>query len=401
MQFSYRARDKRGSEISGQVQALNKREVINGLLKEKYCILEVIEFKGRTALDMSMVKSVGSRDLLLMTRMLATMLDAGLPIIRALNILHQQTNNKHLKNILLSIKKQIERGLTLHEALAHYPHTFSPVYINMVKAGEMGGVLYQVLSKLAEHLEREREIRNKVITASIYPALLLVFTSITVIFILVFVMPTFTGLFESVGADLPLPTKILIAFSGFLRDNLPGLIMAVAGLVYIGKKMGQVPAGRYYLDGLYLKLPLFGRLHSRTLEARFARTTGTLINAGIPILQAMEIVEGALGNTYVLKALVQARENISEGQSIALPLQESGVFEPMLTQMISVGEETGALDEMLSKMSDYYDREVMHTIEQSMAAIEPLLILGIAMLIGGVVLATLLPVFDLVGTTPI
>ncbi len=387
--------------ITGQLEAQNENALIAGLLKEHYCILEVKQTKGSPAIEMSMFKGVGSRDLLLMTRMLATMLAAGLPIIRAFSILQQQTHNKILKKMLVSIRNHIERGSSLHEALAQYPQTFSPVYINMVKAGELGGVLDQVLSRLAEHLEHEREIKNKVITALIYPALLLVFTTLTVIFILVFVMPTFTGLFKSVGADLPLPTQILIAFSGFLREKLPGLIIAAAGLLYISKKIGQMPAGRYYIDRLYLKLPLIGRLNSRTMEARFARTTGTLINAGIPILQAMEIVEGVLGNAYVLKALVQARESISEGQSIALPLQASGVFEPMLTQMISVGEETGALDEMLAKMSDYYDQQVIHTVEQAMAAIEPLLILGIAMLIGGVVLATLLPVFELVGTTSI
>ncbi len=387
--------------ITGQVDAVNENAVIMGLLKENFCILEIKEIKSSPVIDNSLFQSVGSRDLLLMTRMLATMLDAGLPIIGALNILYQQTQNKVLKKMLIDIKNYIEKGLALHQALAHYPKTFSPVYINMVKAGEMGGVLEQVLSRLAIHLEREIEIKNKVITASIYPALLTVFTILTVIFILVFVMPTFTGLFASVGADLPLPTKILIVFSGFLKDHLLGLITAAAGLVYISKKIGQMPAGRYHLDRLYVKMPFWGRLNSRIAEARFARTIGTLISAGIPILQAMEIVEGVSGNAYVSKALVQARENISEGQSIAVPLQASGVFEPMLIQMISVGEETGTLDEMLKKMSDYYEQEVMNSIEQRMAAIEPLLILGTAMIIGGVVLATLLPVFELVGTASI
>ncbi len=387
--------------ITGKVEAQNENAVITSLLREHYCILEVKEIKGNPAIHMDMFKAVGSKDLLLMTRMLATMLAAGLPIIRALNILHQQTHNKNLQKILISIRNSIERGSALHEALAQYPKTFSPVYINMVKAGELGGVMEQVLSRLAEHLEREREIKNKVITASIYPALILIFTTLTVIFILIFVMPTFVGLFESVGADLPLPTQILIAFSSFLRNNLLYLSLAAIGLIYITKKIGQLPEGRFYLDRLYLKLPVIGRLNSRILESRFARTIGTLLSAGMPILQAMEIVEGVIGNAYVLKALVQARENISEGQSIAMPLQASGVFAPMLTQMISVGEETGALDEMLSKMSDYHDQEVMHTVEQAMAAIEPLLILGIAILIGWVVMATLLPVFELVGTTSI
>lgn len=385
--------------ITGHIEAQNENLVINSLLREHYCILEVKEIKGSQAIGRDFFKGIASRDLLLMTRMLGTMLAAGLPIIRALGILYQQTHNNNLKKILLSIKSDIEGGLALHESLAQYPKTFSPVYINMVKAGELGGVLEQVLKRLAIHLERESEIRNKVITASIYPALLLAFTTLTVIFILIFVLPTFIGLFESMGAELPLPTQIVIAFSDFLRTNLLGLVVAAVGLVFICKKIAQLPAGRYFFDGLYLKLPLIGRLNSRILESRFTRTMGTLINTGIPILAAMEIVEGVLGNAYVLKALVQARENISEGQSIAMPLQACGVFEPVLTQMISVGEETGSLDEMLAKMSDYYDQEVIHTIEQAMAAIEPLLILGIAVLIGGVVLATLLPVFELVGTS--
>lgn len=401
MEFAYQARNKQGGMMTGQVTAQNEKAVIRSLLREQYCILEIKEIKAGPAIDVFYFKPLAARDLILMTRMLAVMLAAGLPIIRALSILHQQSRNKTLKKVFLSIKNDIERGLGLHEAMAQYPKIFSPVYINMVKAGELGGVMEQVLTRLAEHLEREREIKNKIITASIYPALILAFTILTVIFILIFVMPTFSTLFESVGAELPLPTQILITFSDFLRKQLLYLSIAAAGLVYMVKKIAQMPEGRYFFDRLYLKIPIIGRLNARILESRLARTIGILINSGIPILQAMEIVEGVLGNSYILRAMVQARGNISEGQSIARPLEACGVFEPMLTQMIAVGEETGTLDEMLAKMSDYYDQEVMHTVEQAMAAIEPLLILGVAMLIGWVVIATLLPVFDLLGTAPL
>jgi type IV pilus assembly protein PilC len=378
------------------VEASSERSLVKGLLKEQYCILEVKEIKDSGS-NIGYLPPIALRDLALISRMLATMLSAGLPVIRALAILQEQTRNKILKKIIFQIANDIERGYALHEALERHPKCFSSVYVNLVKAGEQSGVLARVLNRLGEYLEDEMQTRNRIITACIYPAIILAFTILTGVFILVFVMPTFAGLLESVGADMPGPSQILMMGSQFVVQNLFYLLLTAFSLLVVFKKSKQIEEVRYSMDRLCLRMPLIGRLNAQVLESRFTRTMGILITSGIPVLTAMEMVEGVVENTYVLKALVKARENISEGQSIAVPLQESGVFEPILTQMIAVGEETGTLDEMLARMSDYYEQEIRRSIERGAAVLEPLLIAVVAVLIGGVVLATLLPIFDLLA----
>lgn len=386
--------------IIGTVEASSESSLVKGLLKEQYCILEVKEIKGSGS-NIGYLPAIPLRDLALISRMLATMLSAGLPVIRALAILQKQTRSKTLTKIMFQIVSDIERGYALHEALARHPKCFSSVYINLVKAGEQSGVLVKVLNRLGEYLEDEMQLKNRIITACIYPALVLAFTIFTGVFILVFVMPTFAGLLESVGADMPGPSQILMLGSQFVVQNLFYLLLTALSLFVVFKKSIQIKEVRYMVDRLYLRLPLIGRIKAQVLESRFTRTMGILITSGIPVLAAMEMVEGVVDNTFVSKALKKARENISEGQSITLPLQETGIFEPILTQMIAVGEETGTLDEMLSKMSDYYEQEIRRSIERGAAALEPLLIALVAILIGGVVLATLLPVFDLLANPAI
>lgn len=333
-----------------------------------------------------------------MTRQLATMIAAGLPLLRSLSILGDQADNKKLKKAIFQVRDDIEEGMSLGEALARHPGIFSPVYINMVRAGETGGVLEPVLERLGEHMEREQEINSRVKAASIYPSIIMIFAVLMVIFIITFVMPTFVTMFQGAGVDLPGPTRALLAMSTFLRQQWLYLLLGIVITVFLLKRWGRAPAGRLFFDNLYLHLPVIGKTLSRVTVARFARTMGTLLRSGIPVLQALEVVENVVSNAVISNAIKKARENISEGDSITVPLEQSGVFEPMVTQMIAVGEETGALDEMLMRMSDYFEKEVMYMVDNMMAVIEPIMILFVALLVGGIVIATLMPIFEIVNT---
>ncbi|WP_054692553.1 type II secretion system F family protein [Syntrophomonas palmitatica] len=295
-------------------------------------------------------KKVQVRDLVIMIRQLSTMISAGLPILRAFTILSEQAANRRLKNALEQIRGDIEEGRALWQAVNKHPDVFSPIFVNMIRAGELGGVMEPVLERLGEHLEREHEITSKVKTASVYPSIILTLAIVMVIGIITFVMPTFVDMFQSSGAELPGPTKALLAMSDFLRQDWHYLLVGIAVFVYMVRRIGKTTGGRYFYDNLKLRLPVVGKTLSRIGVARFARTMGTLVRSGIPVLQALEIVEQVVGNAVIARAIREARESISEGEPISVPLQATGIFEPMVIQMIAVGEETGALDEMLARM---------------------------------------------------
>lgn len=399
MEYRYRVRDIKGNVLSGVLEAENREAVVRTLLGQNYYItrLEEIGSSSRKVEIGLALGRVPTRDLVLMTRQLSTMLSAGLSILRAFNILVEQTENKVLKKALMEVRDDIESGLPLYQALAKHPRIFSRVYVSMVRAGELGGVLEGVLERLSEHLEREDEINSKVKTASIYPSIIAVFALMAVFFIITFIMPTFVGMFESAGAVLPRPTQILYHTGLFLQSSWYMVIAAVILLFFLLKGIGKTPKGRMFFDTLYLKIPVIGKANSKIIVARFARTMGILLRSGIPVLQALEVVEDVVGNVYIARSLREARESISEGDYISAPLAEAAVFEPMVVQMIAVGEETGTLDAMLIKLSDYFEREVMHTVDAMMAMIEPALIILVALLVGGVVVSTLLPVFEMVN----
>lgn len=399
MQYRYRVRDMNGNLLSGVLEAESREAVVRTLLSQNYYItrLEEVSAGSRQIGGGFSLGWVPTRDLVLMTRQLATMLSAGLSILRAFNILVEQTGNKMLKKALIEVRDDIESGLPLYQALAKHPRIFSKVYVSMVRAGELGGVLEGVLERLGEHLEREDEINSKVKTASIYPSIIAVFALIAVFFIITFIMPTFVGMFESAGAALPRPTQILYHTGLFLQGSWYMVVAGIILLAFILKGLGKTERGRMFFDTLYLKIPVIGKASSKIIVARFARTMGILLRSGIPVLQALEVVEDVVGNVYIARALKEARESISEGDYISAPLAEAAIFEPMVVQMIAVGEETGALDAMLIKLSDYFEREVMHTVDAMMAMIEPALIILVALLVGGVVVSTLLPVFEMVN----
>lgn len=397
MKYAYNVRTRQGKHLSGVLEAENREAVIQSLLAQNYSVLSLKEATTSSKEINLSFGGVKTKDLVLITRQLATMIAAGLSIIRCFNILELQASNAKLKAALREIKQDISEGLPLWQALSKHPRIFSNIYVSMVKAGELGGMLDEVLERLCLHLEREQEINAKIKSASIYPAIISIFAIIMMMGIMIFVMPMFVDMFNSYGAELPGPTRMLIKISDFLRGYWMFWLPVVVIIIYALKKSGKTEGGREFWDKFYLKLPVVGKTIGQIGVARFARTMGTLVRAGIPILQALEVMEEVAGNVVMQKAIHSARVSITEGDSIAEPLAATGVFEPMVTQMIAVGEETGSLDEMLVRMSEYFEREVIYMVDALMAVVEPLMILMVALLVGGVVVATLLPIFEIMN----
>lgn len=403
MIFSYRARDTAGIYIKGTLEADDRNLAIEALLRQNYTIVELKEERNKEAAKKSFVnitlfESVKINDLSLFTRQLSTMVGAGLPIVRSFRILEEQTKNPMLRRAVGDIRINLEGGLALNECMEQHHKIFSPMYVSMVKAGETGGALDTILSRLADTLERDREINSKIKSASIYPIMVLCVALLVVIFILTFVMPVFVEQFSSSGAELPAFTQFFMNISYFIRDYwyllLIGIIVLVVGLKWIGRQ----PRGRLFFDRIYLKMPIVGKAVNRIAVSRFTRILGTLIKSGVPILEALEVLRGVVGNRIISDAIGKARDSIREGQSISAPLAATRVFEPMVTQMIAVGEETGALDDMLERMSAFYDNEVVFAIEAMLKSMEPAMIIFVAIIIGSIIVATYLPVFNIIST---
>ena len=403
MIFSYRALDTAGAVVKGTLEADNRNLVIESLLHQNYTIVEIKEDRNKEAakkssLNITLFESVKINDLSLFTRQLSTMISAGLPIVRSFQILEEQTRSPMLRRAVGDIRTNLEGGMALNDCMAQHPKIFSPMYVSMVKAGETGGALDTILARLADTLERDREINSKVKSASIYPIMILCVALLVVIFILTFVMPTFVEQFDASGTELPAFTAFFMGVSYFIRDNglllLIGIILLVVGLKWVGRR----PGGRLFFDRLYLNLPIVGKALNRIAVSRFTRILGTLIKSGVPILEALEVLRGVVGNRVISDAIGEARDSIREGQSIAAPITATGVFEPMVTQMIAVGEETGALDDMLERMAAFYDNEVTFAIDALLKSLEPIMIIFVAGIIGSIIVATYLPIFNIVST---
>jgi len=403
MIFSYRALDTAGAVVKGTLEADSRNLVIESLLRQNYTIVEIKEDRNKEAakkssINITLFESVKINDLSLFTRQLSTMISAGLPIVRSFQILEEQTRNPMLRRAVGDIRTNLEGGLALNECMAQHPKIFSPMYVSMVKAGETGGALDTILARLADTLERDREINSKVKSASIYPIMMLCVALLVVIFILTFVMPVFVEQFVSSGTELPAFTAFFMGVSYFIRDNglwlFIGIILLVVGLKWVGTK----PGGRLFFDRLYLNLPIVGKAVNRIAVSRFTRILGTLIKSGVPILEALEVLRGVVGNRVISDAIGEARDSIREGQPIAVPIAATGVFEPMVTQMIAVGEETGALDDMLERMASFYDNEVTFAIDALLKSLEPIMIIFVAGIIGAIIVATYLPIFNIVTT---
>lgn len=395
--FAYKVRDRSGKVISGAIEADSAQTVASKLRSMGYIVLEISEKKESFSFSLSIRKKVKLKDLTVFARQFATMINSGVSITRALAILAEQTDNPTLAEVIKQLRKDVEAGLSLSEALAKQEKIFPPIFINMVRAGEAGGVLDEVLLRLAEHFEKDAAIKGKVKSALTYPVAVLVFSLLIATVMIVFVVPTFMNMFSSLGGDLPAATKMLVNLSNFVRSRWYVIIGVILAIVYGYKMVNKTEKGRYFFDSLKLRIPIFGMLVKKMSISKFSRTLSTLVASGVPILQALDIVADTAGNSVVAKAVREARASIKEGESISKPLSKSPVFPPMVVQMISVGEETGALDTMLRKIADFYDEEVSAMVESLTSLLEPVLMIFLGIIIGGIVIALYLPMFSIIA----
>lgn len=399
--FAYKALDKAGTEVTGTLDADSERLALGRLRDMGYLPLEVKAEKVArggildTFLGIFTRKKIRGKDVVTFTRQLSTLIDSGLPLLRSLNVLGEQTESPNFKVQIKDIASSVQGGSTFSDALAKHPRTFSKLFINMVKAGEAGGVLETVLARLAEFSEKEQALRAKVRGAMVYPILVLTVGVGVVAFLMLAVIPTFVDMFLDLGIDLPLPTKLMIAASNFMRHFWWVIIGGILALVTAYRLWVRKEKGKYQADKIKLRIPIMGELAKKSAISRFARTLGTLITSGVPILQALLIVKDTAGNEVVSRAMVAVHNSIREGESIAGPLGQSPVFPPMVIHMVAVGEETGALDTMLVKVADTYDREVDTTVNALTSILEPVLILGMGIVVGFLVIAMYLPIFQM------
>jgi type IV pilus assembly protein PilC len=365
-------------------------------LRQQNIIPTKITTKGREIkISLPFKKKVKRRAVAIFTRQLATMIDAGLPLVQSLEILSQQQESPLFKGVIREIREDVEGGSTFAGALKKHPVTFDDLYTNLVVAGEEGGILDAILTRLANYIEKSEALKKKVKSALVYPTTIVGVAVIVVIILMVFVIPVFETMFKSAGQTLPLPTLIVLAMSRIVKKYVVILIPGLILFVYLFRKYYQTDGGKTVIDRLLLKLPVFGPLFQKISVARFSRTLGTLVSSGVPILDGLTIVSKASGNRTIETAILNARASIREGETIAEPLSRSGQFPPMVIQMISVGESTGALDTMLSKIADFYEDEVDVAVGNLTSLLEPFLMMFLGIVIGGVVIAMYLPIFSM------
>jgi len=394
--FTWEARTKAGAQQKGVMEAANESMVEAQLKKYGFTSITVKVEKAGFKFGGGGSK-VDTKDLVVFTRQFATMIDSGLPLVQCLDILASQQLNKTFKSALQNIKESVESGSTFADALSKHPKIFDQLYVNLIAAGEVGGILDTILNRLAAYIEKALKLKKQVKGAMVYPATIISIAVVVIGVILVFVIPTFAKMFADFGGTLPMPTLIVIAMSNFLQKY----ILVIIGAIYLIKmaigKYYATPAGRKIMDRLFLNLPVVGVLIRKVSVAKFTRTLGTMISSGVPIMDGLEIVAKTAGNKIVEDAIYRVRTAISEGKTMSEPLGESGVFPPMVVQMIAVGEATGAMDAMLNKIADFYDDEVDDAVGNLTAMMEPLLMLFLGVTVGGLVVAMYLPIFKLAG----
>lgn len=393
--YTYRARSRGGEIIQDQMEGSDTMSVAATLRQQGLLVIDIKE-QGVGQKDiLEPFKRVKLGDLVVFTRQFATMINAGLPIVRALYILSEQTDNKKLRETVDDVRKQVEAGLALSEALEKHPKVFSLLYVEMVRAGEIGGILDDVLLRVASQLEKDQDLRRKVKSAMTYPVVVLVLAVLAATFMLVFIVPIFARMFEDLGGQLPLPTRVAMGLSNLLTSPFGVLLYALLiGGVFFFLRWRKTENGRKVVDPLMLRLPAkIGDILQKVALARFARTLGTLSAAGVPILQALEITARSSGNWTVEKALLGSREAIREGLPIYAPLEGEKIFPPMVTRMIAVGEETGDIDGMLTKIAEFYESEVDAAVKALTSIIEPLMIVVVGGIVGGIIVAMYLPMF--------
>ncbi len=391
--FSYQAVEKSGSVTSGQLEAENETAAIGKLRGLGLTVLEIGEVKPSPLKNMFRVRrKVNLGELGLFSRQLAAMLDAGIPLTRALFTLGRQSGNPALQDAVENVARSVEGGMGFSDALKGYPGIFNDLYVNMIQAGEVGGTLEEMLKHLSNQLEREKNLRDQIRTASIYPLLIIVFAVSVLLMMLIFIVPTFEKMLPG-EAYLPLPTRIVFGASASIRQLWFLYILAGAGMALGVRRYLRSPAGKRAWNAVKFRLPVFGSLFHKAAVARFSRTLSTLLSGGIPVLQALDSAGPASGSGLMMEAVESAAEKIQEGKSIAGPLEESGLFPPMVIQMVAVGEETGTLAFLLGRVADFYESEVASITKSLTSLIEPLMVIVVGVLVGGMVISIYLPIF--------
>ena len=395
--FAYKGRAGAGA-VTGEIEA-DSRPAAVAALRAKGVVATSVEEKKAKAAASGPTKiggKVKDKDLAIYTRQFSTMIDAGLPIAQALQILSEQSDSKVLRDVTTRIANDVQGGATLAESFAKYPKTFDNLFTNMLAVGESGGVLDVVLQRLSGYIEKAAKLKGKVKSAAVYPVTIIGVACLVIIFMMVFVLPTFASMFKNMGAELPLPTKIVMWMSDFTRKYILLMLVAGAAMVWAIRKYYATDQGSVVIDTFMLKVPVVGMLIRKVAVARFTRTLGTLISSGVPILEGLLITARSAGNRVVEKAVLGARQHVTAGGTLAEPLKQTPVFPPMVVHMISVGENTGALDAMLSKIADFYDDEVDAAVSALTSLLEPMMICFLGVVVGGIVVAMYLPIFKMV-----
>ena len=394
--FVWKGKNRDGKVVSGERVADNK-EAVMALLRRDQILVSSVKEKGKEVALPKIGGGVPSKDLAIFTRQFSVMIDAGLPLVQCLEILGGQQENKTFARILQQTRMDVEGGASLADAMRKHPKAFDDLYTNMIAAGEAGGILDTILKRLAVYIEKAVKLKSQVKGAMVYPVAVLCIAGLVIAVILWKVIPTFASMFEGLGAQLPLPTRIVIAMSNWFIRLLPFMIIAIVAGVFAFKRYYATYGGRRTIDRMILKLPIMGVLMQKIAVARFCRTLSTLISSGVPILDGLEITARTAGNAIVEDAIMAVRKGVESGLTVAQPLKESGVFPPMVVQMISVGEQTGALDAMLSKIADFYEEEVDQAVANLLTLMEPVMILFLGVTVGGIVISMYLPLFDLIS----
>jgi type IV pilus assembly protein PilC len=394
--FDYAVRDRSGKLVNGRTTAPNEQAVLSKLRSQGYAPVSVREAGGgmRREINLGFGSGVGLKDLAVMSRQFATMIDSGLSLLRALAILSEQTSNKTLAAALGQVRAAVEAGESLSSAMGHHEKVFPPLMVNMTKAGEIGGFLDQVLLQIAANFESEVKLRSKIKSAMTYPTVVFSIAIVAVIGMLLFIVPVFSGMFASLGGTLPAPTRVLVAMSDGLKVGaIPGVVLIVVCIV-VWQRIKHKESVRRFVDPFKLKVPVFGPLFRKVAISRFTRNLGTMLKSGVPILQSLEVVGDASGNTVILNAAKAIEGSIRSGETLAAPLSQHPVFPPMVIQMLAVGEDTGAMDTMLAKISDFYDAEVEATTEALTSLIEPIMIAVLGGIVGSMIIALYMPIFS-------
>jgi len=396
-QFVYSAKDKSGRTVSGEIAGSSASEIEDKLQNDGLISIKVK--KKPISINLSFGSGVSIKDLKTFTQQFSTMIDAGLPLVQCLDILGSQSENKYFGKILLEIKGYVEGGSTFSDALAKYPRIFNTLFVNLVAAGELGGILDTIMKRLSEYIEKNDQLQRKVKGAMVYPTVVLVITGVVVFVLLKFVVPTFAKMFSDFGDKaLPKPTQFVIGISESFQHWWYVFIIVIFLVITGYKFFVRSEFGRLLMDRLFLVLPIIGPVVQKIAVARFTRTLGTLLSSGVPIIDALNTVAKAAGNKVVENAVLYARDRISEGRNMSEPLQAAKIFPGMVVQMIAVGEQTGALDIMCNKIADFYDEEVDVAVAAMTSALEPLMMVVLGTVVGGMVIAMYLPIFELAGT---